>query len=533
MGLGPNPIAQVQRSSNTFSAVSGRIGALAIRPSTHQFILGAAQGGIWLYDAATGTWSPRTDNQTSLAIGALAIAPSNDAIVYAGTGEGALSGDSMYGDGILKSTDGGLNWTHVSGDYFQGVAVSRLLVDPANPNHLYAAILRGRGGARRTTPADHSRYGIWESKDGAVSWKLLKEAKSEQNGATDIEIDPQTPSILYASFWSDAMYKSTDAGKHWSPIMTGLPTNADYAASSTRFSISVSRPSAASRAVLYVGLRLHRHGQPGRPPRGSDLEVDQRRRELVACRSWFRDQLRPGLLRYAVLLRQRRRSRPDQPERPLRSRLVRLQPQPAVRRSLPLDGRRYDLGQPRLRPAPTSTRWPSEARANLPARADRLRRRGLVQPDRGGRTTGTASPLASSDWQDERRRSRPQAGSRTARTSRSRSSRRSPPSHRVPPGADSERFLGRHAGQRHAPQVGPALTGRGSDASSGRRERTLLDPTTDAGVRALAHEPAMSTGRTSGSRRSPSPTAGARSTSSSHPHRAQPHGPTRTSTHRG
>src|SRR5207247_792534 len=82
-------------------------------------------------------------------------------------------------------------WRQVSGDFFVAVSVSRLIVDPANPNHLYATVLRGRGGARRTTPPIHSRFGIWESKDGAVTWTLLKEAVSQANGATDIEMDPQ------------------------------------------------------------------------------------------------------------------------------------------------------------------------------------------------------------------------------------------------------------------------------------------------------------------------------------------------------
>jgi hypothetical protein len=78
---GPNPIGQPTRSSGAIAAMSGRIGALAIRPSNGQYILGAAQGGIWLYDTATSTWEPKTDNMPSLAIGALAIAPSDDSIV--------------------------------------------------------------------------------------------------------------------------------------------------------------------------------------------------------------------------------------------------------------------------------------------------------------------------------------------------------------------------------------------------------------------------------------------------------------------
>jgi len=257
--LGPNPIVQQQRSDGAFAAQSGRIGALAIRPSNGQFILGAAQGGIWLYTPPTppatlGTWTPVADKQDSLAIGALAVAPSDDAVIYAGTGEGALSGDSMFGDGILRSSNGGKNWAHVSGNYFQGVSVAGLAVDPTNADHLYAAILRGRGGARRVTPPSHSRYGLWESKDGGESWTLLKASQSESNGATDVAIDPLNPSVVYASFWGDAMYKSTDGGANWSPMMNGLPSDANYAAGATRFSIGVSHPSGASQAVLYAGF---------------------------------------------------------------------------------------------------------------------------------------------------------------------------------------------------------------------------------------------------------------------------------------
>src|SRR3982074_892856 len=179
--IGPPPTVQGLRTPEhqAFGAMSAGIGALAIRASNGQFILGAAQGGIWLYDTATGTWTPQTDNLPSLAIGALAIAPTDDTIVYAGTGEGALSGDSYFGNGVFKSTDGGNTWFQVSGDFFEAVSISRLVVDPKNATHLYAAVLRGRGGARRTTPADHSRFGIWESRDGAVGWKRLKEAVSE------------------------------------------------------------------------------------------------------------------------------------------------------------------------------------------------------------------------------------------------------------------------------------------------------------------------------------------------------------------
>jgi len=257
--VGPNPVVTAARSDNAFYALSGRIGALAITPSG-RFILGAAQGGIWTMDPpaapstpADGTWMPRTSDQDTQTVGAITVAPSDANIVYAGTGEGALSGDSMYGDGILKSTDGGTTWNHVSGDYFVGVSITRVIVDPHHANHLYVAVDRGRGGERRVSPAVHSRFGIWESSDGGVTWNLLREV-SEANGATDLEMDPQNSSILYASFWGDAIYKSTDAGHTWAKIMNGLPTGVDYAGAQTRFSIAVSHPSSTAAAVLYAGF---------------------------------------------------------------------------------------------------------------------------------------------------------------------------------------------------------------------------------------------------------------------------------------
>ena len=248
--IGPSGLRQPTRDSGTVIRVSGRVGALAIRQDGTR-ILGAAGGGIWVWNGTS--WVPKTDNMPSLHIGALAVAPSDDNVVYAGTGEGALSGDSYFGNGILKSTDGGNTWSHVSGDYFYGVSISRIVVDPSNANHLYAATLRGRGGVRRTSPVQHSRFGIWESTDGGATWSLLKQAPQGTNGATDLELDPQNGD-LYASFWHDAIYKSTNGGASWKTIMNGLPANANYAAGLTRFSISLSHPASQSQATLYAGF---------------------------------------------------------------------------------------------------------------------------------------------------------------------------------------------------------------------------------------------------------------------------------------
>jgi uncharacterized repeat protein (TIGR01451 family) len=250
-GQGPSPIVQVGRTTNTFEAVSGRIGALAIR-NDGTIILGAAQGGVWTYDSGTGTWTPRTNDGDTQSVGALAIAPSNDQIVYMGSGEGALSGDSYYGDGFYRSTNGGVSWQHVS-TLFTGQAVSAIAVDPTNPQHVYAATLRGRGGNHRTSSPTANPYGVYESTDGGSTWTLRKGTTNELHGATDLVIDPQDPQVLFASFWGDGIYKSTDGGHTWATAMTGLPAG-NFLEGGTRFSLGISHPSASAAATLYTGF---------------------------------------------------------------------------------------------------------------------------------------------------------------------------------------------------------------------------------------------------------------------------------------
>jgi uncharacterized repeat protein (TIGR01451 family) len=247
---GPDPIVQVMRTSNTFGAMSGRVGALAVR-NDGSIILGAAQGGVWTYDATAKTWTSRTNDADTQSVGALAVAPSNDRVVYMGSGEGALSGDSYYGDGIYRSADGGLTWTHVS-SLFTGQATSALVVDPTNPDHVYAATLRGRGGNHRTSAPTATPYGIWESTNGGSTWTARKTTTNELHGATDLVMDPQVPTTMWASFWGDAIYKSTDGGATWASSMGDLPAG-NFLEGGTRFALGVSHPAGAAQPTLYVG----------------------------------------------------------------------------------------------------------------------------------------------------------------------------------------------------------------------------------------------------------------------------------------
>src|SRR6266566_4228373 len=105
--IGPAPLG----SSPAF-ANSGRIAGVAAHPTDPNTIyIAAAGGGVWKTTNGGATWTPLTDTQRTLSMGAIAISPSNPLVLYAGTGEANNSLDSNYGRGILVSTDGGATWT--------------------------------------------------------------------------------------------------------------------------------------------------------------------------------------------------------------------------------------------------------------------------------------------------------------------------------------------------------------------------------------------------------------------------------------
>lgn len=254
--LGPIRTQQVARTSGGFEYVSGRISALAVDPAGNIYA-GAAGGGVWKYNGSQ--WTALTDGLPTLAVGAIAIDPADANTIYLGTGEADLSGDSHFGDGIWKSTDGGQSWTHLgqdaNGNYaFDTSTISRLIVTHINGKTvLYVATLRGRGGERRVSPPTSQTWGIYRSNDGGNTWALLKGTTDPSHGATDLEVDPSDPTVLYASFWGDGIYTTNNSSQtQWHQIMNGLP-NGQYAAGGTRFSIAVA-PLTRGRTRIYAGF---------------------------------------------------------------------------------------------------------------------------------------------------------------------------------------------------------------------------------------------------------------------------------------
>ena len=194
------------------------------------FYFGGADGGVWKTTNGGNSWSNVSDCCfKGGAVGALAVAPSDPNVVYAGMGESFPRGNMATGDGVWKSTDAGKTWTHVG--LSDTRVIGDIVVDPHNPEHLYVAALGHVFGPNR-------QRGVYESTDGGAHWKKVLYV-DKHTGAVNLVMDPSNPRVLYAAMWQmqrrpwyfssggpgSGLYKTTDGGAHWTDLSKnpGMP----------------------------------------------------------------------------------------------------------------------------------------------------------------------------------------------------------------------------------------------------------------------------------------------------------------------
>ena len=193
------------------------------------YYVGAASGGIWKTIDGGVHWEPIFDSQPVSSIGALAIAPSNPNIVWAGTGEPWIRSHISVGQGIYKSTDSGKTWTLMGLE--KTGRISRVVIDPKNPDVVLVAAL---GHAYGPQP----ERGVFRTTDGGKTWDRVL-FTDENSGCAHLEMDPTNSKILYAGMWpleihtwgresggpGSGLFKSTDGGVTWKRLSgNGLPT---------------------------------------------------------------------------------------------------------------------------------------------------------------------------------------------------------------------------------------------------------------------------------------------------------------------
>lgn len=210
--------------------IGGRVTDLAVHPGDDNIVYAAAaEGGVLRTTDAGQNWTPLFDAQEVLAVGAVAIDPSNPNVIFAGTGEVNPGGGSVAygGDGLYRSRDAGVSWTNIG--LANTGAIGRIRVDPEDPNRIFVAAM---GHLWEEGPD----RGVYRTLDGGKTWARVLHT-GERVGCVDIIMRPDDPDILYAAMWERirqpsfydyggpgcAVYRSIDGGDTWSLVGGGLP----------------------------------------------------------------------------------------------------------------------------------------------------------------------------------------------------------------------------------------------------------------------------------------------------------------------
>ena len=285
--------------------IGGRVVAVAGVPGqANLFYMGAVDGGVWKSTDYGIKWVNISDGTLpgeSDSIGAIAVAPSNPNVIWAGTGESDIRGDMITGDGVFKSTDEGKTWAYAG--LRDTRTTSAIAIDPRNAGVVYVASM---GHAF----APNGDRGVFKTTDGGKTWtKVL--FVNDATGAIALSMDPQHPATLYAAMWQaqrqpwkltsggpgSGLYKTTDGGAHW----TNLSRNPGYPGGVLgRIGVGVS---ASDPRVVYSIVQAKAGGIFRSDDGGGDLATYQRRHGVAPAR----------LLLYVRL----RRS--DKPRRDLRA----------------------------------------------------------------------------------------------------------------------------------------------------------------------------------------------------------------------
>ncbi|MCU0256532.1 MAG: hypothetical protein MUF60_07295, partial [Vicinamibacterales bacterium] len=199
-----------------------RVAGIAGDPRTYYATM--ATGGVWKSTDGGITWAPIFDDQPTMSVGSIAVAPSDPNVVYVGSGEANIRGNVAPGLGIFKSTDAGKTWTHV---WKQAGQIGTMVVHPRNADVAFAAVLGHVFGP-------NPERGVYRTTDGGRSWQQVLK-KDADTGASDVALDPSNPHVVFAGLWQarrqpwgltsggpgSGLYVSRDGGDTWTALTGG------------------------------------------------------------------------------------------------------------------------------------------------------------------------------------------------------------------------------------------------------------------------------------------------------------------------
>jgi PKD domain len=269
IGFAPGPTTESLRDSIT----SGRVTAEAIDPNCGKpgkgcrLWVAAAGGGVWRTSnalASTPQWTAVDSGLPTNNLGSVIVDPTDSTgdTLYAGTGEANAINEA--GLGLYRSADGGDHWALVAGSYAvaHDRSIGAIRVDPDNADTIWIGTALGRNGQSSTNggtaePPGAPALGVYESTDGGATFTLRFSQPQDvaAGGVTDIELDPQTPSTVYASLLGYGVWRTT--GSDWAQVF--VPQNP---AGDDRVEIALTRRSARTRAYAMDGGSDNNTGAP-------------------------------------------------------------------------------------------------------------------------------------------------------------------------------------------------------------------------------------------------------------------------------
>ena len=208
----------------------GRSGAVTgDAKNKNTFYFGSTGGGVWKTMDGGSNWKNISDKYFGGSIGSVAVAPSDNTILYAGEGESTLRGNVSEGFGIWRTDDGGRSWKNLGLKDTRHII--KIVIHPKNPDIVWVAAIGHLFGA-------NDDRGIYKTMDGGKTWKKVLYVNN-QTGCSDLIMEPGNPSVLYAGTWriqrtpyslesggdGGGIWKSIDGGETWKNISAnkGLP----------------------------------------------------------------------------------------------------------------------------------------------------------------------------------------------------------------------------------------------------------------------------------------------------------------------
>ena len=171
--------------------MSGRIVDIEVSKDYKTYYVAAASGGVWKTTDNGQSFKPVFDHLGSLVIGDMAIAPSDDNIIWVGTGENNSSRSTYAGSGLYKSTDGGNSWLFMGLPFSQHIG--QIQIHPSNPDIIWV-------GSMGSLYSKNEERGLYKTIDGGKTWRRTLYV-DDNTGVIDIKIHPKNPDLLLAATW--------------------------------------------------------------------------------------------------------------------------------------------------------------------------------------------------------------------------------------------------------------------------------------------------------------------------------------------